>query len=235
MTKFDVHRADAYRILEKHFKRIKSYFTYIKLSKSVPIELLYAPTHFNPERTHKQHTPTCYHKHKVGNIINVSTKKKRTPSVILWRSRTCRKKQVSLQFHLLLNLKISVEPLHKNRNIVQCARCENYNQTKSYCNRLYTCVKCRGQHKTVSCMKTRDIPAACVLCKGLHSANYKGCTVYHKLQAKLSQQSQQITKEDLSFKLENQNSRHFQPNINQMLRNTTYANEVAISHSQHMT
>jgi hypothetical protein len=60
-------------------------------------------------------------------------------------------------------------------------RCQQYGDSKSYCNRLYVCVKCGGSHSTNCCKKSKDTPATYALCGGSHTANYKGCEYYQTL------------------------------------------------------
>jgi hypothetical protein len=65
---------------------------------------------------------------------------------------------------------------------------------KTYCQRPYKCVKCGGNHMTSECQKSKETPAKCALCSGVHSANYKGCTIYRDLQnarCKLPNRNQQ--------------------------------------------
>lgn len=77
---------------------------------------------------------------------------------------------------------IVVEPPHTKRELVQCARCQRYNHTKSYCTRQPRCVKCGGNHWTKDCSKNITTEPTCVLCNGNHPANYKGCTVHKEMQ-----------------------------------------------------
>jgi hypothetical protein len=81
----------------------------------------------------------------------------------------------------ILNSIIQTEPPRKNKNGIQCMRCQQYDHTKAYCNRPFLCVKCAGPHDTASCRKSRDTPAICALCGGPHPANYRGCEYYHRL------------------------------------------------------
>jgi len=40
------------------------------------------------------------------------------------------------------------------------------------------CVKFTESRHSVDCKKTRDVPAKCVNCNGLHPASYRGCSKY---------------------------------------------------------
>jgi len=82
-----------------------------------------------------------------------------------------------------LNCRISFEPPRPKRQIPQCARCQRYGHTRSFCFRKARCVKCAGDHATANChRKERSDQVKCVLCSGSHPANYKGCSVYKELQ-----------------------------------------------------
>ncbi|KAK9507329.1 hypothetical protein O3M35_007208 [Rhynocoris fuscipes] len=83
---------------------------------------------------------------------------------------------------VLCYTRIKVEEPHKQRQIVQCKRCQEYGHTKSYCRHRPRCVKCAREHFTHECDKLRTTPATCALCNGEHPANYKGCIVHKELQ-----------------------------------------------------
>lgn len=82
----------------------------------------------------------------------------------------------------LLHTKIKVEEPHKRRDILQCLNCQEYGHSKKYCSYSPRCVRCGEEHPSTQCVKTRDLPAKCALCKGDHPANYKGCQTYKNLQ-----------------------------------------------------
>lgn len=59
-------------------------------------------------------------------------------------------------------------------------RWQQYSYSKSYCYKLFICVKYRVAHNTTDCKKTKETPAKCALCNGDEPANYKGCEHYHR-------------------------------------------------------
>ena len=82
----------------------------------------------------------------------------------------------------LYNLCVVFEPPRQKRDIPQCQQCQRYNHTRKFCSHRARCVKCAGDHFTANCTRTeRDNSVVCVLCKGNHPANYKGCAVYQEL------------------------------------------------------
>jgi hypothetical protein len=73
----------------------------------------------------------------------------------------------------------------KQRDINQCANCQRYGHTKNYFHLKPRCSKCAGDYLTYQChQKGRSSNVRCVLYRGNHSANYKGCKVYKDLQKK---------------------------------------------------
>lgn len=121
---------------------------------------------------------------KVRNVTNVLKRSTKDPLNLFFvdlEPADSNKKIFEVQY--LMHMKISVEPPRKINSAAQCTRCQNYGHTKTYCTRPYSCVKCGGDHSSISCTKDRNTPATCALCQGSHPANYKGCTVYKDLQS----------------------------------------------------
>ncbi|KAL4113610.1 hypothetical protein QTP88_017204 [Uroleucon formosanum] len=85
------------------------------------------------------------------------------------------------KIQFLLNTKIVVEKPHPRKGPPQCHLCQIYGHTRSYCHYVPRCVKCGEEHLSVSCNKSKDSPAKCALCSGDHTANFKGCPAYKKL------------------------------------------------------
>ena len=79
-----------------------------------------------------------------------------------------------------------MEPPRHKKEIPQCIKCQQYGQTKNYCNRTLACVKCAKNHLTIHCPSTGKIEEVkCYNCKGKHPASYKGCEARKQLQRKL--------------------------------------------------
>lgn len=91
----------------------------------------------------------------------------------------------------LLYTAIKVEEPNKKEDLPQCTRCQGYNHTRKYCSVNPVCVKCAGPHLTHTCAKTRDTPATCANCQQSHPANYRGCSFYKDLVARLRSKSEQ--------------------------------------------
>ncbi|KAF0707613.1 Uncharacterized protein FWK35_00035033, partial [Aphis craccivora] len=71
----------------------------------------------------------------------------------------------------LLHTRVKIEEPHKRKDIVQCLNCQEYGHSRKYCAYPPRCVRCGEHHPSTSCVKTRDTPATCALCKGDHPAN----------------------------------------------------------------
>ena len=48
----------------------------------------------------------------------------------------------------IMNCKVKVEPMRKNKIIPQCKRCQEYGHTHNFCHKTPRCVKCGKQHAT---------------------------------------------------------------------------------------
>ena len=125
--------------------------------------------------------------HEVVNIHNIKhrTKKNSLPMFFIDITPNEYNKLV-YKIEKLGNSIIKCEPPHTKRTVPQCTRCQAYGHTKTYCRKIFRCVKCAGQHETKECTrKTRDDKVICVNCGGGHPANYRGCLVHKQLQQKL--------------------------------------------------
>lgn len=87
-----------------------------------------------------------------------------------------------LNLSSLLHTIIKVEKPYKiKRGPPQCHNCQEYGHTANYCGHASRCVKCGEEHHSNSCTKDKSSPAKCILCKGTHTANFKGCPIYKSL------------------------------------------------------
>jgi hypothetical protein len=124
--------------------------------------------------------------HTVENIWNIQHSGTKAPLPLFFidlKPAVTNKNIYEIEY--LLNLKIKFQPSNFKSDIPQCANCQRYGHTKKYCNLKPRCVKCAVYHLTTDCpRKERSPNVKCVLCKGNHPANYKGCVVYKDLQKK---------------------------------------------------
>lgn len=119
---------------------------------------------------------------KVRNIMNIRDRTSKLPLPLFFVDLEPKENNKDIyKLEYISNMKISIEPPRKKREIIQCTRCQEYGHSKSYCNRPFMCVKCGNQHDSKTCAKPRTTPPKCALCEGNHPANYKGCQVYKLL------------------------------------------------------
>lgn len=107
--------------------------------------------------------------------------------MLTFSDRTDIKKVYEIKY--INSMKVAIEALRTNKMIPQCKKCQEYGHTKVYCRKSPRCVKCAGEHLTVSCEKPRNVEAKCVNCQKNHPANYRGCEVAKILQQKRDQNS----------------------------------------------
>lgn len=163
------------------------------------------------------------------NIINIRQRTTKTPLPMFFVDLEPAENNKNIyNLKYLQNRVIAVEPPKKSTEIVQCTRCQQYNHTKSYCNRPYACVKCGGSHDTKTCQKTRDTPPTCILCNGDHPANYKGCQVYRELQNKYRTGQQQTKRRITEYRQYNEQHTYAQLTKNSAEPNSTNS-EITLS------
>nr|CAI5845756.1 unnamed protein product [Callosobruchus analis] len=54
----------------------------------------------------------------------------------------------------LQNKLVHIEPPRSHKELIQCVKCQQYGDTKTFCNRSFVCVKFGGSHSTASCKKS---------------------------------------------------------------------------------
>ena len=95
--------------------------------------------------------------HNVINIFNMKHRETKLPLpmfVIEFEQQTNNKDIYDIK--MLLHSRIVFEPPRPKRQIPQCARCQKYGHTKSFCHRKPKCIKCAGDHFSIDCpRKTR--------------------------------------------------------------------------------
>lgn len=134
---------------------------------------------------------------KTDSHGNVITTKRGLPLFMLSFSNTENVQNI-YNIRAILNIKVKIEPLKKNTNLIpQCRKCQGFNHTQKYCGREERCVKCLGKHITKACTIMRNTSAQCVNCKGEHPANYRGCEVARELQKIRNQKLKQVIQKSL--------------------------------------
>lgn len=125
------------------------------------------------------------HGHKVANIHNIRHHTTKEPlSMFFVDLEPAANNKTIFDIKYLQYMKIVIEPPRVKRTIPQCAKCQRYGHTKTYCFREPRCVKCGNEHASQNCEKSRETEAQCALCRQKHPANYKGCVVYKEIRNK---------------------------------------------------
>lgn len=120
--------------------------------------------------------------HQVRNVMNIKSRVSKQPMSMFFvdLEPNLNNKQIYEIKHLF-NAIVKIEPPIKTKEIIQCYRCQQFGHSKTYCRKLYNCVKCGLNHPTDNCPKPENTPPQCVNCLKHHTANYKGCRIYREL------------------------------------------------------
>lgn len=121
----------------------------------------------------------------LGKRLNTSQQREPLPLFFIDLDAADPKSKDIFTLKTLLYTRIKVEEPHKRQEVIQCHRCQQFLHSKGYCHHKPKCVKCAGDHLTAECPKPRATPPTCVLCKGPHPANYRGCQVHQEIQQKV--------------------------------------------------
>ena len=174
---------EAYRKTVDYLRQNKASFHTYQLPEDKPYRVVIRGLHHTTptDEVHKELEDLGFQVKTVTNVHHPVTK---SPLPLFFVDLK-REGGVDMIFKLrtLYYSKIKVEEPYKRLEIPQCQHCQEWGHTKSYCGHPARCVRCGGNHESVSCKKTRDTPATCALCGGAHPANYKGCTVFQDLQS----------------------------------------------------
>jgi hypothetical protein len=103
-------------------------------------------------------------RHKVINIINAKHPRTKEPLNLFFidLEPADNNKEV-YKIRALQNKIIEIEPPNEPKHIIHCTRCQLYGRSKTYCNRPYLCIECRGQHNSTTCTNSKNILAKCGL------------------------------------------------------------------------
>ena len=168
-----------------------------QLKSERPYRVVIRGLHPNTEKSDIVTALAEFH-HKVRDVVNVTIRKRKDPS-----NRNSDKVLINLPLFFvslepshnnkdiydisaLLYQRISVEAPHKKNEIPQCKNCQQFGHTRTYCRKSPKCVKCAENHSTEECKKPKKNKAKCANCSGDHTANWKGCDTYQKIQKNFS-------------------------------------------------
>jgi arsenate reductase-like glutaredoxin family protein len=82
------------------------------------------------------------HGHKVRNIISAKQRQTKEPLNLFFVDvESADNNKDVYNIRKVLNSTAQIEPPRRDKNIIQCMRCQQYGHKKTYCNRLFMCVK----------------------------------------------------------------------------------------------
>lgn len=88
-----------------------------------------------------------------------------------------------LSIKSILNCKISLEPLKKRQDVIQCRVCQRFGHVGANCSMQPRCIKCAEAHHSYQCTlngendKTDESLLKCAGCGENHTANYRQCKI----------------------------------------------------------
>jgi hypothetical protein len=151
-----------YRNLTKYFKESNTYYNTYQLKEETACRIVNKHLHHSTD-TEDIRQELLELGHNARSIINAHHRITKDPlNLFFVYLNPAENKKEIYKMTALQNKIVQIEPPRtKKNNIVQCIRCQQYGQTKSYCNRPFLCDKCGGHHNRKECKKSKDTPATC--------------------------------------------------------------------------
>lgn len=182
----------SYRVIVKYLDDKKIMFHTYQLKQERAYRVVIKNLHFStPISLIKDELQSLGH--QVRNIINIKSRLSKQPMSMFYVDLEPNQNNKNIfDIHHLFNAIVKIEPPIKTNDIIQCYRCQQFGHSKTYCRKMFNCVKCGLNHRTDNCSKPENTPPQCVNCLQHHTANYKGCSVYRDLLKKRNNIRSQI-------------------------------------------
>ncbi|UYV70717.1 Prkrir [Cordylochernes scorpioides] len=116
---------------------------------------------------------------KLARLRNSRTKEE-LPLIQVTLPKTARNKEI-YNITDLCDMKCNVEAYRAPKGPGQCHRCQNFGHSQFECRETPKCVKCGENHFTSECAKEKKVPPKCANCQGQHTASWRGCPLYRKI------------------------------------------------------
>ncbi|UYV66160.1 hypothetical protein LAZ67_4000513 [Cordylochernes scorpioides] len=116
---------------------------------------------------------------KLARLRNSRTKEE-LPLIQVTLPKTARNKEI-YNITDLCDMKCNVEAYRAPKGPGQCHRCQNFGHSQFECRETPKCVKCGENHFTSECAKEKEVPPKCANCQGQHTASWRGCPLYRKI------------------------------------------------------
>lgn len=187
-VRVNVPAEDDYRLLVRELRKAKiEFYTFqLKTERAFKVVIRQIHSSVQPDEIKSALEEIGFNCRNVTNIRHWRTKEP-LPLFFIELEPDDKSKEI-YQLHSLLHMQIKVEAPRPHKIITQCHRCQRFGHTKAYCTLPEVCVKCGENHAWDKCPKLREDKPRCGLCGGEHTANYKGCSEYKKVQAARSKQ-----------------------------------------------
>lgn len=92
--------------------------------------------------------------HNVTNMWNIKQRGTKKPlPIFVVELKQNENNKLTYETKTLLHCRISFEPPRFKREILQCAKCQQYGHTKAYCRRNPRCIKRAGNHLSTKCAR----------------------------------------------------------------------------------
>ncbi|KAF8789917.1 Nucleic-acid-binding protein transposon like protein [Argiope bruennichi] len=190
-VKLFVDTTDDVRKLTKYLEEqnLEYYVISDKAEKPVKIVIKGLPINTDVEEIKNELTQLDYQVQKVNQFRKFKTKEL-LPIFQIHLSKTPNIQDI-YKIDQLMYMVVRVEK-YVNKTVRQCYKCQTWQHTSQQCGMKPKCVICAGQHESLNCpnkvakSEEEKLPVKCANCGGPHTASYKGCPKYPKIDRKVT-------------------------------------------------
>ncbi|GBN28365.1 Nucleic-acid-binding protein from transposon X-element [Araneus ventricosus] len=191
LVKLFVETPDNVRDLTKYLDELNLEYFQIDSDPIKPIKVVVKGLGINAdmEEMKIELTQLGYSVHKINQFKKFRTKE----SINVYQIQLLKTPNVQEIYQLteLMYMRISVEKFI-NKTVRQCYKCQTWQHTASNCKLIPKYVVCAGPHESKECPNKKvesdeqKIPVKCANCDGPHTASYKGCPKYPRIDKKIT-------------------------------------------------
>uniref|UniRef100_A0A1B0DG16 Pre-C2HC domain-containing protein n=1 Tax=Phlebotomus papatasi TaxID=29031 RepID=A0A1B0DG16_PHLPP len=173
-ARLQVSTVDEYRLIQKAFDSAKTpYYTFqLKSERPLKVAIKGIPPNMSPDCVSRELIALGFNPRRVSNALNRRGEKSSVFMVELnVDDAPANKTHPIYNMKRFMHLVVEVEQPHRRRSPIQCFNCQEFGHTKN-----------SGRHSTVSCPADKQDASAkkCNNCGENHTANWRGCVVYHE-------------------------------------------------------
>ncbi|GBN27842.1 Nucleic-acid-binding protein from transposon X-element [Araneus ventricosus] len=191
LVKLFVETPDNVRDLTKYLDELNLEYFQIDSDPIKPIKVVVKGLGINAdmEEMKIELTQLGYSVHKINQFKKFRTKE----PINVYQIQLLKTPNVQEIYQLteLMYMRISVEKFI-NKTVRQCYKCQTWRHTASNCKLKPKYVVCAGPHESKECPNKKvesdeqKIPVKCANCDGPHTASYKGCPKYPRIDKKIT-------------------------------------------------